>query len=147
MAKISERAVAAMPVPAGYDAPADINDTLAAAGFEVVKQVTRSILVQRDGVPFAVTFEGAAYEGQEITESRGGAKMEPARLCDVLNLITHEKQSLIMNTVLEHELERAYPNGSYVGKSFAIRGARPVDAEGKQKRYRTYEIAEIAVKG
>lgn len=120
-----------------------VNILAGLAGFKVAKQVTRTVL-QQGNDPFAVTFERPAYEGQELKAGRGsGAQMQPARLADVINLVTGELQTLIMNTVLEGELDRAYPNNAYVGRSFLIRGYKPVDSEGKERRYRVYQIAEL----
>jgi hypothetical protein len=118
------------------------------AGFAVKKQVTRSVLQQKDGEVFYVTIEAPAYQGQEITmDGRSGKpKMAPARLCEVVNLSTGELQLLIMNTVLESELARAYPpsveggDPTYSGHSFAILRAHPAEAD---KRYKTYKILEI----
>lgn len=135
-------------------------------GVSAIKQITRTVLQQVEGKPFAVTFEGAAYDGEELAPGKGsGVKMQPARIAHVLNLETGEKQALIMNTVLEGELMRNYgqnwdkanqgtvakkgedATGAYVGRSFIICGVKPTDAEGKAKRYRVYQIAEITLAG
>lgn len=139
---------------------------MARLGVVDIKQITRTVLQQVEGKPFAVTFEGAAYDGEELAPGKGsGVKMQPARIAHVLNLETGEKQALIMNTVLEGELMRNYgqnwdkskqgsvgakgedASGAYVGKSFIICGVKPTDAEGKAKRYRVYQIAEITLQG
>lgn len=133
---------------------------LAKVGATGIKQVTRSVLQQVDGVPIAVTFEGAAYEGEELQAGKGsGTKMAPARLANIINLETGEKQSLIMNTVLEGELVRNFgkpvggnekgegATGAYVGRSFVIGSQKPVGADGKEKRYRVYQIAELEFEG
>ena len=127
-----------------------------------IVQVTRSVLQQVVGVPIAVRFEGAAYEGEELQAGKGsGTKMAPARLANIVNLATGEKQSLIMNTVLEGELVRNFgkvdeskadktgmgATGSYVGRSFVIGSTIPVGPDGKAKRYRVYQIAELLFDG
>lgn len=116
-----------------------IDALMAQIGARVVQRVSRTVLQQIDDVPFAVTFETAAVESALVTEGRGGKiKMEPARVCDVVNVATGASQTLIMNEVLEAELSRHYPELSYVGKSFVIRCFFPLDREtGKARRYRT----------
>lgn len=146
---------------------------LAKVGATGIKQITRTVLQQRDGVPFAVRFEGGAYQGEELQNGRGnGVKMAPARMANVVNLATGEKQVLIMNTVLEGELVRNFGktklngkdpaegdataidkakgmtlSGSYIGRSFVIGSQVPADAEGKRKNYRVYQIAELEFDG
>lgn len=133
-------APAPVPAPAAPLVPVNATGlTIGGVSFKVKSQITRTVLTQIEGQPFAVTFQGEAYQGEELQQTKGGVKMAPARLAPVLNLETGELQLLIMNAVLEGELVRALPTG-YVGKSFLIRGKKP---EGK--RYRVYEIAEIEV--
>lgn len=136
---------------------------LAHLGLTVVKQVTRTVLQQREDVPFCVTFEAPAKESQIQTEGRGGKpKMAPARTADVYNIASGSHQILIMNTVLEGELERAYPTTDkegkelpgypmvgYVGKTFLIRSHFPEDknAASGRKNYKVYEIIEVALTG
>ena len=136
-------------IPASAPMPMQTaSDLLANIGAKVVKQVTRTVLQQVDGVPFAVTFETEAAESQVVTPARGSAaKMAAARVCDVLNLVTGSHQILIMNTVLEGELDRSYPKAGYVGKSFMIRSHFPIDDSGKKRRYKVYEIIEIEMDG
>lgn len=133
---------------------------LAKIGAKGIVQVTRTVLQQLENIVYAVRFEGAAYEGEELQAGKGsGTKMAPARLANIINLETGEKQSLIMNTVLEGELVRSFgapkggdakgdgATGGYVGRAFMIRSIKPVDGDGKQKRYRVYQIAEIVFDG
>ena len=126
-------------------------DILSMIGAKIVKQVTRTVLQQQEGVPFAVEFESVAKDSEVQQPARGGAaKMGTARTCDVINLVSGAKQVLIMNTVLEGELNRNYPDGSYVGKQFAIRSHFPNDGENadgtpKKRRYKVYEIVEIEI--
>lgn len=126
-------------------------DILSVLGAKVVKQVTRTVLQQAEGVPFAVEFESASYDSEVQQPARGGAaKMGTARVAEVVNLVTGSHQLLIMNTVLEGELNRNYPDNSYIGKQFAIRSHFPNDGENadgtpKKRRYKVYEIVEIEV--
>lgn len=130
-------------------------------GLKAVKQVTRTVLQQKEDVPFCVTFESKAFVSK--IQQEGKRKMSDARVCDVLNFETQSHQILIMNTVLEGELERAYPTAEidektgeikkelpgYVGKTFLIRSHFPIDlssATGK-KSYKVYEIIEVTLTG
>lgn len=151
-ATISQQAVAAR----GASPVFDFDSFLTEAGYVAAKQVTRTVLQQVEGVPIAIRFDGPAYQGEELQQGKGsGVKMAPARLANITNLIDGQAMSLIMNTVLEGELLRAYGGEAdgtgdktpgYVGKSFAIRSHKPVDAEGKAKRYRVYQIIELKKK-
>ena len=119
--------------------PAPVDPLSRLPRFRTVRQITRTVLQQLEGIPFAITFESGAYEGENLQTTRGGGlKMQPARLAEILNLETGERQLLIMNTVLERELLKAFPDNGYIGHSFIVRGKKP-DGKG----YRVYEIQEI----
>lgn len=115
--------------------------TLGDGEYIVARQVTRTVLRQDDGKPFYVLIESAADISDMPEEAKAKKKddMAPARVCNVVNLETGEPQVLIMNTVLESELDRAYPNGDYVGRSYAISRQQAAT----DKRYKTYRILEI----
>ena len=139
------------------NAPAPITmQLLAKLGVKVVKQVTRTVLQQRENVPFCVKFEGEMHESvvQEGVGRGGKPKMAPAQVADVLEyvidndkIVEGSKKILIANTVLQGELDRAFPDKSYVGKSFLINGYFPTEANGEKRRYKVYEIIEISVDG
>ena len=123
-------------------APATIS--LGNGQYEVARQVTRTVMRQVDGVPFHVSIDSAIYTGEELKGGRGGgAQYAPADLAEVTDLATGELHLLIMNTVLRSELERAYPDQSYVGKSFAIVGGKGVTKDGEPAKYKTYKILEL----
>lgn len=136
---ISKRAMATL---------AEIN---APEGYSWGDQITRSVLQQESGVPFYVRFENEPYQGEELEfTKRGKPKMAPARLCDVVNILTGELQLLIMNAVLESELRRYadknYENKSFVGRAYGIVGFKDSDETDPDfKRYRTYKIRELRV--
>jgi hypothetical protein len=114
--------------------------------FKVKKQVTRTVLRQEDFVPYAVTFQSIAVQGEVMEAGRGGKpKMEPARVADILNLETGELQIIIMNTVLEGELAREYGD-DYAGRSFTFRRSPGPDRK-DGRGYKVYEIAEIEIDG
>lgn len=131
--------------------PLSIAEILAAKGLTVVKQVTRTVLQQKDDVPFCVTFESEirTSEVQEGTGRGGKPKMSAARVADVVNLDGGSRQILIVNTVLEGELNRNYPSNGFVGKTFLMKSYFPADlnsATGK-KAYKVFEIIEVALTG
>lgn len=138
-------------VTAAPATPMSIMDVLAAKGLKVVKQVTRTVLQQKDDVPFCVTFESAIRESevQEGTGRGGKPKMAAARVADVLNIETGSHQILICNTVLEGELNRNYPDNSFVGRTFLMRSFFPVDLNSVtgKKAYKVFEIIEVAMTG
>ena len=119
---------------------------VAGGSYRVKAQITRTVLRQMEGKPFAVRFEAAAYESESLKDEAAKgreASRKPPRVAHVINLETGDKQVLIMNTVLEGELERAFPKAGYVGRDFLIRGEVPVGRDGKLKTYRVYQIIEI----
>jgi hypothetical protein len=115
--------------------------TLGGRKFTVAEQVTRTVLRQQEAQPFAVTFESPAFKSAPLPSP--GRPMQPPDVCNIINLETGDKQILIMNTVLLGELNRAFPNDTYVGKSFLIRGETPVNGDGEKKGYRVYQIIRI----
>src|SRR5271170_4374755 len=127
--------------------PAMVGKTIALPGgrFKMTKQVTRSVLVQDDrGTPFFVTIQGKIRlsdidpQYSKFKDSKTGEASLPD-VFDVLNLETGEYQILICNKVFSSEIQKAYADNSYVGKSFGVRRTT-----GKvDKRYRTYDIIEM----
>lgn len=110
---------------------------ISGSDYEIAEIVTRTVLRQENGRPFFVTFESGTYEAPPLD---GPSKYAPPMISEVVNLETGECQILIMNTVLLRELDRHYPAGAYVGRSFAIVGYTHPDPE---KRYRIYSVREI----
>lgn len=120
---------------------------LGGMSFTVAKQVTKTVLPQIDGQPFYIRFETKAYQGEELKTGRGGKQQyAPARLAEVTDLETNQLHLLIMNTVLESELDRSFPDGGYAGKCFAINRAPKANKDGvvdPETRYKVYTILEI----
>jgi hypothetical protein len=79
---------------------------------------------------------GKHIEGQT---DKDGKKKEPPMLARVIDLTTGEELDLIFNTVLLGNLNEAYPDNGYVGKSFEI--IKHDKAEGKD--YNTFGIFEV----
>ena len=138
---LSERAVALIQVGA--------HEVVLPSGvrFHVKKQVTRTVLHQVDGVAYAVAFTSEIRDSEVVESGRGGkAKMSPARISEITNLESGELQILIMNTVLEGELTKAYPDNGFVGKMFTFMRKQGPDRK-DDRGYKVYQIAEIEFEG
>ncbi len=79
---------------------------------------------------------GAAGETAGADKAKA---MEPAHVCNVVNLETGEQCQIITGSVLMGNLKEAYPDDSYVGRCFI---STQTKIEGK--RYKGYSLAEIA---
>jgi len=66
-------------------------------------------------------------------------EMEPAHVAEVTNLDTKTRCQMIFGKVLQSEIEKAYPEHSYVGKCFAS-----IQSDIPGKRYKGYTLDEIA---
>ena len=115
--------------------------------YEVVRNVTLPLLrVPDDGTPIFIKllceiFTAAVVEGSRKPRSDGGPQTPP-EIIHVLNLSNGIESQMIVSSVLGSELRAAYPAAGYVGKSFRVLKFKPTG----NKRYATFEIAEIAAK-
>jgi hypothetical protein len=112
--------------------------------YEIERRVTRTVISQKDGEPLFVLFQEPAYTS-DVKQKKGNKDMDPARCANVINLETGEEHILIMNTVLESELNKAYPDNGYVGRAYAITRSTPEQGEG-DRRYKVYKIIELRKK-
>jgi hypothetical protein len=126
----------------------DAPNPVASTGFKfkVKKHVTLPLLKQEDGKPIYIKTTGAIFqakelEGQRARKNAEGQVQQPPHLMHVTNLETGEEMQIIANEVLKSTLEDAYPNESYVGKSFAVE-RKPIQ---KGKKYATFTVTEIEV--
>ena len=106
---------------------------------EVKNRVTVPLSKWVYDVPKYVKFEGAIFRGKEMKNTQNGAKMEPADLAFVVDLVTKMHVQIIVATVLRVNLKEAYPQDGYIGKCFML-VQKPKAAN---KRYSEYEITEI----
>lgn len=111
--------------------------------FKVTKHVTVPLLkVPDNGEPVYVKITGTIHKAAAIEGGRKdseGKVQEPPELAQVINLETGEVMQIIFNAVLKKEIEREYPDGAYVNKSFQIRKFKMQTG----KRYATFQITEI----
>lgn len=109
---------------------------------KVIKKVTRPLLKWTVDVPRYVTFLSEIYKGKDVKGTKEGAVMEPADLVEVRNLEDGEEYQMIVGAVLHANLREAYKDKSYVGKHFML-----VQRKIEGKKYKGYEITEIALDG
>ena len=132
MAKsIAQRAVAAQAAPVV---------SLGDKQFVVAKQVVIPQLKQKTGETVYITINEPIHDGDEIKDATG--KLGRARLCEVTNLTDGKLYVYLTNAIFESALTKGYPDGSYVGRSFAIMKGDVVEG----KRYKSLQVLEIQEK-
>ena len=104
-----------------------------------INAVTRQTLKLEEDVPAYVRILSAIAEGKEIKGTEKDAKMQPARICNVVDLATGQEMQLVCGAIVEANIVESYPNEGYVGKCFEI--VKRPKPEGK--RYFLYDISEI----
>lgn len=111
--------------------------------FKVKKNLTLPLIKLQLDVPVYIKFLTEMYVGKEVKGKGEKAKMEPAILADVINLITGEESQIIINSVVKANLteHEDYRDGKYVGKCFML--VKHDKREGKQ--YNDFSIQEIEV--
>lgn len=115
---------------------------------EVVRPLVLPVLKYEEETPILVKIETKMVKST-MTQDRKPAdgkgekkeKMEPATICQVTNLETGERQTLVCNAVLVSTLDEQYPDDDYIGRGFRI----VKHAKAKGKRYHTFSIDEIKV--
>ena len=107
--------------------------------FKVKKQITRTPLQLLPEFPVYVKIESGYYDlPPEVTIKQAKGQARPI-IVDVTDLETGVGHSMMMYTVLKSELDKAYPDQTFVGKSLMIVRR---DVRG-QKGYCTFDIAEL----
>lgn len=109
------------------------------AGFKVAKVVTVPLLKFVIDQPIYVKITGPIFLGKETKAASDSKKMEPAHLCNVINLETGEEQQIIVAKVLHSVLDEEYPEQSYIGKCFELTKG----AKGSGKSYNPYSVVEL----
>lgn len=112
------------------------------SSFRVVKHVTRPLLKITDNKQYYIMFENPLKQAEQVKNPKTGADgnvVPPPFIIDVLNLEDGISMQMVANEVLKSELEKQYPDATYVGKYFEI--VKNTRAEGK--RYNTFGITEL----
>lgn len=110
---------------------------------EIIKQVTVPLLKWEIGKPIYALVKEPIYQAHPVP----GQTMQPPHLAQVMGA-QGQLRLIIVGAVLKSEFERNYPDGSYVGKWFAMKKIAPTqsvadDGTVTAKRYATYQIIEI----
>lgn len=115
-------------------------------GFKVKRSVTLPVIVIKKAGDFRVLKITDAMRISKIEDKKaaktadGEKKREPATICTVIDVKSGEMGTFIVNAVVKSNLERDYPNDSYVDKTFYIknRGKRQ-----ESQRYNDFDIHEV----
>ena len=121
------------------DARAPVTMEVGGRTVTLAKQVVVPQLKQKSGETVYVTIEEAIHDGDEIKDATGVPKR--ARLCRVRNVADGKLYVYLTNAIFESSVTKAYPDGEYVGKSFAIKKGDVVEG----KRYKSLEVAEVTL--
>lgn len=109
--------------------------------FKKIKSVTRTVVKLEIDKAKYLRLDSAIVVGKAMKAREGQETMPPAMTCDVTDMETGELHILLCNSVLHSELKQAYPDDSYVGKTFEIINTGKLPG----RRYFTFSIAEVEV--
>lgn len=143
---ISEQAAAKAPgttlVIPGARAPVAIDFTKVTAVRTVA--TPQLSLKGTEGLKVAITITTLISVGAEQADDKGVMKKGVAS-CKVVDLTDGLEKSMVTPVIVRSELERTYPNGGYVGKSFVLsKGPTRTDkAVGRQ--FNMWDIVEIDI--
>jgi hypothetical protein len=117
---------------------------------KVIKQVSTNLLKLKPGMTVYVKVTDAMKKAPALKKQQtlpdGEKPKEPPTLLPCINLETGEVATIIAGSVLVDLFNDEYPNGSYVGKGFAIEVKdQKASAGGGGRRYNNYNVAEIEV--
>jgi len=108
--------------------------------FTKKKTVTVPVLKLQPDTPVYIKVEQKMELSKQIEQKKVGATpMEAATIMHVTDLNTDDEAILIVGKMLKSVIEEAYPNDTYVGKSFEVIN------HGKRgdKKYNAYSLTEI----
>lgn len=112
-------------------------------GVKIVKRITLpSLAIKKAGESRILAFADQMRESKVITKQADGTPRKPAMIATVGDCLTGEMFIFIVPTVVHANLERDYPDGTYVGKAFQVvnKGKRS-----ESQRYNDFEISEVEV--
>lgn len=111
---------------------------LGGVALDVVEQVTIPILKYNDGDVIVITPQLPISEEDQIDDKTGEVKGK-INVVRVVEFGTGQLFNVVLGTVAAGELRDAYPEHSYVGKTFALRKIGLVAG----KRYKDVQIVEV----
>jgi len=116
----------------------------------VKKQITAQHIKLENGIEYVMRFECPIFKAKDEVKRRAprnpdadpAPRQEPPMLVRVTDFTNGEpvKGEIIVPAVLETELKDAYPDDTYVGKTFLLVKHRP-----DGKRYNTFEVSEVEI--
>ena len=114
---------------------------LSLSGFKVTKRVTMPTVNPGVNEPRIFRIEDAMRVSDYKNPDSQKAQEKPATICTVTDMTTGECLTWLVGEVCVKNLERHYPNATYVGKIFGVQKL-PKRAG---KRYFDFEIMELEV--
>lgn len=113
-----------------------------APNFRVVRNVTRPLLKMKDNQAYYIQIEEKIFQAEQVKNPKkdaDGNTQKPPFVFFAKNLEDGHSVQMLANSVLHSELEKQYPDNSYVGKVFEL--IKNTKAEGKS--YNTFGITEL----
>jgi len=107
--------------------------------YTVIKAVTQAVLKLAKGQPRAFYLIGPMHLGKDIAAPAGQEPRKAATLVHSVDIETGEEGVVICPTIMQKELNEAYPGETYVGRCFEIVVTRDME-----KKYNHVGITEIA---
>lgn len=114
------------------------------SGVKALRQVTVPSFSLKDQGNFRYLGINSAMRISKVVDKPADGTRtpkEPATICDVVDLQTGELGCFIVSTMIKSNLERDYPDDTYVGKAFYF--VNTGKKKGKDNSYNTYSIFEI----
>lgn len=107
--------------------------------FERVKAVTLPTIKLEVDATYYITFDSEIRTEKTIEQTGPDkGKEKDIDIATVINAETGQQGNIVIGAVLKNEIERAYPEAGYVGKSFEITKKKVAG-----KRYNNFEVFEI----
>ncbi len=124
------------------DTQAAVSAAKVPEGFKAKRVVTLPTIVIKEAgtariLKIVDAFRVSKVEGKPMAD---GTKQKPATVCTATDMQTGEMGIFIVSAVVQSNLERDYPEESYVGKAFHISNL------GKRKdtqKYNDFSITEV----
>lgn len=116
--------------------------TLDMSKFRVVKHVTRPLIKLKEDTIYVLRFDAPMFQAEQTKNPKkdaNGNPVPPPTVAHVTDAENGVASQIVCNEVLKSELEKTYPDKSYVGKWFEL--LKNKKSEGKT--YNTFGITEL----